>query len=363
MRPLHTAFVVLLFAAPALAAAAPERPPGAGGASAPLVVGTKEAPPFAMKDPATGRWTGLSIELWRQVAGQLGVPYELRETDLPGLLGGLEEGRFDVAAAALTVTAEREARMDFSHPFFTSGLGIAVSRSAHAGLGTLLGNLLSRRLLGVLGALFLLIFAAGLLVWSVERRRNEGFGGPARRGLGNAFWWSAVTMTTVGYGDLAPRTFAGRLVGLVWMFAGVITISSFTAAITSSLTLARLSLPVSGPEDLPRVTVATVPGSTSSAYLEAHGIRSRGFPDLDQALAAVADGDPVAVVYDAPILRYLVKQRYPRVEVLPQTFDRQDYAFGLPEGSRWREAINRELLADIAASRWRRRVADTLGEP
>ncbi|MFH7563901.1 MULTISPECIES: ion channel [Oceanimonas] len=44
----------------------------------------------------------------------------------------------------------------------------------------------------------------------------------------------------MGYGDKAPVTFAGRLVGLIWMFAGMIMVASFTAAITSSLTVNNL---------------------------------------------------------------------------------------------------------------------------
>ncbi|MCS0460101.1 transporter substrate-binding domain-containing protein [Rhizobium favelukesii] len=35
-------------------------------------MGTKEAPPFAMKD-ADGNWSGISIELWREVAQKLGL--------------------------------------------------------------------------------------------------------------------------------------------------------------------------------------------------------------------------------------------------------------------------------------------------
>ena len=40
-----------------------------------LLVGTKEAPPFAMKS-ANGRWSGISIELWEEVAEVLGLHFE-----------------------------------------------------------------------------------------------------------------------------------------------------------------------------------------------------------------------------------------------------------------------------------------------
>lgn len=324
-------------------------------AAEPLVVGVKHAPPFAMKGPG-GTWSGLSIELWREVAEDLRVPYELREAELQELLAGLEDGSFDVVAAALTVTSEREARVDFSHPFHTSGLGIAVASGGGAGWRAFLRGLLSFELLQVLAVLFCILFAAGALLWLFERRRNpEQFGGGRGSGLGHAFWWSAVTMTTVGYGDKAPITFGGRIVAILWMFSGVILISTFTAAITSSLTLARLETAVRGPEDLPGVRVGTVPGSTSAAYLDRRGIEGSPFPTVERALDALAGGEVDAVVYDAPILYHLVREGHEgRLRVLPQTFQRQDYAFGLPDGSALREPLNRALLGRLSGPSWRR---------
>ena len=97
-----------------------------------LVVGTKHVPPFAIKN-SDGVWSGISIDLWKQIAGELKLDYELRELSLDELLGGLRTNSIDVAVAALTVTAEREKNIDFTHPCHTSGLGIAVSTKSKAG--------------------------------------------------------------------------------------------------------------------------------------------------------------------------------------------------------------------------------------
>ena len=106
---------------------------------------------------------------------------------------------------------------------------------------------LSFAFLKVLLALAMVLFIAGLLVWFFEHKHNVGeFGAELPKGLGAGFWWSTVTMTTVGYGDKAPKTLGGRLVAIVWMFTGVIIISSFTAAIASSLTVTQLELKVRG---------------------------------------------------------------------------------------------------------------------
>lgn len=50
---------------------------------------------------------------------------------------------------------------------------------------------------------------------------------------GNAFWWSIVTMTTVGYGDITPLTLPGRAIGAVTMVFGIGILGMFTATIAS----------------------------------------------------------------------------------------------------------------------------------
>jgi ABC-type amino acid transport substrate-binding protein len=76
-------------------------------ASQPLIVGTKEAPPFSMKT-SDGQWTGLSIDLWRQIAADLNFRFEFRELALKQLLDGVTDGSLDAAVAAFTITPERE---------------------------------------------------------------------------------------------------------------------------------------------------------------------------------------------------------------------------------------------------------------
>jgi len=52
--------------------------------------------------------------------------------------------------------------------------------------------------------------------------------------LGDALWWAAQTVTTVGYGDVVPESSGGRLIGLFVMVFGVASVSLITALVTSS---------------------------------------------------------------------------------------------------------------------------------
>jgi len=328
----------------------------------PLIVGTKNAPPFAMKG-ADGKWTGISIELWQELATQLKLDYQFKELDLENLLSGVQSNFLDAAVAAITVTSDRERVMDFTHPFYTTGLGIAVSAPGGPPWLAVLRRVLSWQFLAVIGLLVLVLTGVGLLVWLFERRKNsEQFGGKTLEGIGSAFWWSAVTMTTVGYGDKAPRTLAGRVIGLIWMFAAIIIISSFTAAITSALTVSQLGSSIRGPGDLPGVRVAAVASSTGEQYLKQRQISFQEYPDALSALQALAAGRADAAVYDAPILKYLAKEKFAgTITVLPNTFTRQDYAIAVPQGSPLRETLNRVLEREIRSPHWQEIIYHYLG--
>jgi ABC-type amino acid transport substrate-binding protein len=201
-----------------------------------LTVATREVPPFAFRGE-DGAWRGIAVDLWAGVAERLGVEYRFIELGLTEMLDAVAEGRADAAVAALTITSDRERRVDFSHPFHTSGLGIAVHQRPAGGLVKVLKRLFSGQFLAVLGGLLALLTVVGVLIWLAERRTNAHFPGAPAKGIGAGLWWSAVTMTTVGYGDKAPTTLFGRALAMVWMFAGLIIISGFTAAITTALTV------------------------------------------------------------------------------------------------------------------------------
>ena len=54
------------------------------------------------------------------------------------------------------------------------------------------------------------------------------------------FWWAIVTMTTVGYGDFAPKTPEGRMFAVLVMFAGISLTAMFTAIISSIFVAKRI---------------------------------------------------------------------------------------------------------------------------
>lgn len=103
---------VLLLASPTLAA--------------PLVVAhDTNFKPFEFKDE-TGKYTGFDIELWEALAKEAGIEYKLQPMDFNGIIPGLQTGNVDVAIAAMTITPERAAVVDFSDPYYNTGIMLAV---------------------------------------------------------------------------------------------------------------------------------------------------------------------------------------------------------------------------------------------
>ena len=326
-----------------------------------LIVGLAVGPPFDIRQ-ADGSWTGISVDLWRQIAKELSLEYEFRETNLSGTFFGLAQGWLDVSVGPLTITAPREEVCDFTHPYFASSLAVAVPASRLPWTMRYLAAIFDFSLWWtifriVFGLLLFMVFVA-LLVWLCERRANPsqfGGGGHAARGLGSALWWSASTMTSVGCGDMSPRTAKGRVIAVVWMFASLVLVSTFTATMASILTTERLSqgTVIRGLDDLRQIRIGTFADSSTAQYLEANHIDYQAF-GRDDLFKALAKRKIQAVLYDEPFLRYVVRTQYPgQFTILPLNLDTQLYAFAVRESSALREPINRVLLRKIHEPAWR----------
>jgi polar amino acid transport system substrate-binding protein len=342
----------LLFAGPCWAQA----PAGAHAALASqqeLVVGTKEAPPFAMKG-ADGSWNGISIDLWRRVANELHLRYRFsEEPTVQGLIDGVKDGKFDIAVAALTVTATRAQIIDFTQPFYITGLGIAVPAG---GEPSWLPVFRSMKTFGFAQAVLVLValaLAVGLLVWLFERRHNADFGGGATKGLSTGVWWSTVAMTQRHTGDLGPQTLPGRMVAIMWMIVSIITISVFTASITSVLTVKHLQGVVHSVGDLSTVRVGAVAGTSTEEALSRLRFTYGKFATPQDGLAALRVHSLDAFVYDKPLLAWIIQQGFgSSIELIDTTFDSQEYAFAVPSSSPLERGINVAVLDAIHSDWW-----------
>ena len=316
--------------------------------------------PFAIKAD-DGSWSGISIDLWRHVAERLHLKYELREATLDGLISGTASGSFDAAVSAITVTAARERVLDFTQPFYSTGLGIAVPRATIFDWWKLVRSLLSAGFFEALIGLVGVTLAIGVMVWLLERQQTEHFRG-GRTGLVSSVWWSALTMAQAG-AEQEPKTPFGRIVAVAWMATSVMVVAVFTAGITAQLTAKQLQGAVHEVDDLRSVRVGAVNGTASLDYLTRERIHFRGYPMLQDGLEALRAGTLDALVYDRPLMAWLAKEAFSNsVTVLDVTFDRQSYAIALPNDSPLRVPINLVMLETMQSDQWRDSIFKYLGK-
>ncbi len=328
-----------------------------------LVVGTKEAPPFAMKD-AEGNWTGISIDLWRSISQKLGIRFRfVEQPSIQQLVDMTARGDCDLSVAAITVTAERERSLDFSQPFYDTGLGIAVAVDSVSVWHEILRTMISFGFMQAAGALIAISLGVGALIWLFERRHNEDFGGGAAKGLGASIWWSAEAMTQASTGHRGPKTLAGRILAIIWMVVSIITIAVFTASVTSALTTRQMRGIVNGLEDLPVVRVGAVTGSATVGFLDGERIKHQDFANVQDGFKALVAHKIDAFVYDKPLLAWTAEQQFASsVRVLDTVFDPQNYGVAMPTGSRYREAIDIAILETIQDDKWKQTLFRYLGD-
>jgi len=317
-----------------------------------LNVVTKDSPPFAFRGPG-GTWQGISIDLWRLIAERLGVDFELSEAATPDeMVRGVSDGTWDVAVGALSVTAERIGSVEFTHPFFTTGLGVMTHDDAGGGWRSWLEALLSPGMLVLIGSLIGGLLLAGVMLWGAERRKNPLFkDSKAGSGVGTGMWLS--TLLFLGHKGVFPATVFGRVLALSVMVLSVVLLSVLTGAIASQLTVEQLNTFVRSASDLDRVRTVAVRGTSGAAFLRGQRIRFEEVESLDAGMEGLRTREFDALVHDQPLLEYLLERGDDDdLRVLPRTLDTQDYAFALRPESSYRKPANAALLELRSSSAW-----------
>lgn len=332
---------VLLLGTMSLRAGATEQP-------AKLRVGISPFVPFVISDQGDPR--GFSVELWQELAQELGVEYEFVESaGVADKLQALRDGKLDVAIGGISVTKAREEVFDFTHPVFHTGLDILVRPGRGLGLLDKLLAMLTRSRLTILAGFLLLVVVAGHIIWFLERGEGSLFGKKYSDGILEGSYWAVVTASTVGYGDRVPRKRIGKLLAILVIIISLPMFALFVAELSSALTMQRLHTGVGGSDDLPGRKVAVVRGTTSAEYVETLRASVRPFGQIADAYQALLDGAVEAVVYDAPALQYYAQtEGRGKVALVGKLFMPQDFALAVPQGSRLREQLNRAILALVA---------------
>ena len=164
----------------------------------------------------------------------------------------------------------------------------------------ILRGILSCQQIFVIAVLLAILF--GIFVWVIEHYRNDCFPKSFFHGMGKGLWWSLVSMTTVGYGDVVPSSPMGRTVALVWLFIGMMIGCVMTATMTDI---------VSGVSDLGvRGKIVAVLEDSNEEKVAQKDFRAKVLPahSYEQALEFVRKGKAYAAMINADVAAWYLEE-------------------------------------------------------
>ncbi|KAG5252065.1 glutamate receptor [Salix suchowensis] len=161
------------------------------------------------------------------------------------IVQAVAEDRYDAAVGDVTIVTNRTKIVDFTQPFMESGLVVvAPVKEVKSSPWAFLRPFTFQMWL-VTGAFFLFV---GAVVWILEHRINNEFRGPPWKQITTIFWFSFSTMF-FSHRENTVSTL-GRLVLIIWLFVVLIINSSYTASLTSILTVQELTSRIEGIDSL-----------------------------------------------------------------------------------------------------------------
>jgi voltage-gated potassium channel len=149
-------------------------------------------------------------------------------------------GAFAVDFAARLVLAERRRRYALDHWYDVALIALPVLRPLRFLRLLALARILNRSAAGslvgqvatyVAGTAVMAVGLGAVAILDVEQDAK----GANITEFGDALWWTATTVTTVGYGDLYPVTTQGRFIAVTLMVVGIALVGAITAAVAAWL--------------------------------------------------------------------------------------------------------------------------------
>ena len=327
-----------------------------------VTVATYDTEPFVITEGNVKY--GFTIDLLDEIAKRTDWSYNyLDGGTVMGLLQAVADGRADLAACNISITADRAKHFSFTQPIISAGLQIIVPASStervQPGLVDFVKLLFSHTMaVWLLAALVLTVLPAHI-IWLMER------GDPGSMvaksyfpGIFQAFGWGLGMLAAAPFDS--PQRWPIRVVTVLWTFVSIIFVAYYTAILTSNLTVATITSRIGSPADLIGKRVCTVANTTSPPALTKLGVQFTGAPKIADCYAGLANGSFDAVVYDAPVLEYYVNHEGAGLAALAgPVFKDEDYGLAFPLGSPLKEQADNALLSmqedgqyDLLKQKW-----------
>ncbi|KAL3843630.1 hypothetical protein ACJIZ3_001033 [Penstemon smallii] len=249
------------------------------------------------------------------------------------LINRVTSNVFDAAVGDIAIVTNRTKIVDFTQPYIESGLVVvAPVRKLNSSPWAFMRPF-TPLMWVVTGAFFLIV---GVVVWILEHRINDEFRGPPKKQLITILWFGFSTMF-FSHRENTVSTL-GRMVLILWLFVVLIITSSYTASLTSILTVQQLAPSIKGIESLITSNdhIGFQVGSFAENYLieELNIAKSRlialGSPE--EYADALKTGRVAAVVDERPYVDLFLSNNC-MFQIVGQEFTKSGWGFAFPRDS------------------------------
>ncbi len=310
-----------------------------------LKVGYAGSEPFVFHKGQT--WNGISIEVWEKAADPQNINYEIASyNSVSEAVRALSRGDIDVVVGPASITAARAEKVEFTQPYYQASLSI-LSRVDDPSIIDRIAPFFTMSLLYALLVFLFILAIVGTLLWLSERNESpEQFPHDAPHGIANGMWCAIVTMSTTGYGDIAPVTLMGRIIAGSWMVISFIFATSMIAGIASTLTLSGLgTVQVSSAEQFANKKIAVLKDSPAAEFVTENNGKNVTVTNLKEAYDLLKNKEIDAVVFDRPQLMYYLDQNPDKHMIISVAeYLKQGYGFAFPLNSQLVFPMNIQLL-------------------
>ncbi|KAL9229711.1 hypothetical protein vseg_005148 [Gypsophila vaccaria] len=304
---------------------------------------------------STNSFTGYAIDVFTSAVNLLpyALPYTLvpfgdgiHNPNLNELIDKMSGGVFDAAVGDIPITTYRLRKADFTLPYTESGLVVVAQvKVLDSSAWAFLQPFTPVMWFTILASL---IFV-GLVVWILEHRHNDEFRGPPRQQIVTMLWFSLSTWFFSHRETTVSRL--GRVVLIMWLFVVLIINSSYTASLTSILTVQQLSASVKGIQSL--VASNDRIGYREGSYVYDYLNKELGIPESrlvalnteNEAAEALRKGSKnggIAAMVDVKAYMEIFLSTRCEFSIVGQEFTRNGWGFAFPRGS--------QLAADLSTA-------------
>ncbi|XVE93053.1 hypothetical protein REPUB_Repub01dG0157000 [Reevesia pubescens] len=261
------------------------------------------------------------------------------------LVSQISSGVFDGVVGDIAIVRNRTKIVDFTQPYIESGLVVVAPVKKISSSAWSFSRPFTPLMWAVTAVFFLIV---GAVVWILEHRINDEFRGPPKQQIVTILWFSFSTMFFAHRENTVSTL--GRLVLIIWLFVVMIINSSYTASLTSILTVQQLSSPIKGIDTLisSNEPIGFQVGSFAENYLieELKIPKSRLVPlGSPEEYALALERRRVAAVIDERPYVDLFLSDHCEFSIRGQEFTRRGWGFAFPRDSQLAVDMSTAILA------------------